>query len=363
MKKHIVLFFSFLITLCDLSAQAMWPGDANNNGVANGADFVYYGLAHGSQGPQRPNASPNWVPQTIAPWSQSFANGVNYAFADFDGDGEVDNSDQSKFEANWGKTHGSVSADGYGASVSGASVRVKLFPGATQVAPGASLNIEVRIGDPTHPVTGLYGLAFKMHYSQDLVNSGGSDIEFNDLSGSWFDGGGASRHFFQKNENIGRAETGLTRTNQMPVSGQGAVGSFSIIIEDIIVGRLRDTLDIVIDSLIVFDANGNASGAEGDTIQVIVVDPSAAAPDNTPGQKGMQIAPNPVSGSFLYVHTPTPVESATLTDLNGRVVWRTLFEAPDTRMALEKPHLPPGIYMLKMQGKAQVWQGWCIFAP
>lgn len=364
MKKQTVLllFFSFSI-LASLSAQVLWPGDANNNGVANGADFIYFGLAHGSEGPERPNATGNWTPQPIAPWPQTFSNGINYAFADFDGDGKVANSDQSKFEANWGKTHGTVSNDGYGAGISGASTRVKLFPGATQVAPGASLNIEVRVGDPAHPVTGLYGVAFKMRYSQDMVNNGGSDIEFNDLGGSWFDAGGASRKFFQKNETLGRAETGLTRINQIPVSGQGAVGSFSIIIEDIIVGRLIDTLEIVIDSLIVFDANGTPSGAEGDTIRVIVVDPSVAVATTEPETGSCRVSPNPVSGPFLFIETTSPLQEVVLTDVSGRMLFFLRAAAPSLHSIVEKPEVPPGIYLLKVRSAEQVWYRWCIFAP
>ena len=41
----------------------VWPGDADNDGVANNQDLLAIGLAYGNSGPIRSNASLNWNPQ------------------------------------------------------------------------------------------------------------------------------------------------------------------------------------------------------------------------------------------------------------------------------------------------------------
>ncbi len=345
----ILLLFSLLLSQ-HITAQIMWPGDVNNNGIADGADFIYYGLAHGSTGPVRPGGNSNWTPQNIAPWSQTFPNGVNYAFADIDGDGEVENSDQSKFEDNWGKVHGTITPDGYGASSGGAPLRIHLIPSVVQTGPGTPINIEVRLGDAANPLTNVYGFAFKFHYDNNLVESGGSDIEFDEQSGSWIDFDNETRNFFQKNETIGRAEMGITRTNQVPASGQGRVGSFYVIIEDIIVGLTVDTFRISIDSVVLYDSNLQAYAVQGDTAMVRIVAPDYVAASE-PGQSNaafVQITPNPMHRLAL-IETTEELISWQLLDMQGRVAPANLTTLSQTRYRLQMTDVPAGMYLLHGQ--------------
>jgi hypothetical protein len=343
---HTILYLWSLIALgCQLAAQPMWPGDANNNGTVNGADFIYYGLAYGSTGPARPGASGNWSPQPIVPWATSFPNGVNFAFADFDGDGEVDNSDQSRFEANWGREHGIITPDGYGGSSGGAPARIDLVANATQVGPGAVLNIDVQLGSTAIPVSDVYGFAFKFKYKQQLVNNGGSDIDFNELPGSWLDFDDNTRKFFQKTTTVGRAEAGMTRTNQQPATGGGTIGSLYVVIEDIIVGLTRDTFSISIDSIVLYDNNLNAYAVRGDTVEVIVVSPALDAPSQQPMRPVMQIRPNPAVDDFL-VELSEPMIAAQLFDMRGRAMPITPLPLLPLQYRFATKSLEPGLYVL-----------------
>lgn len=330
----------------------MWPGDANNNGVVNGADFIYYGLAHGSTGPQRPNASTNWQPQSIVPWARVFPNGVNYAFADFDGDGKVDNSDQSKFESNWGRVHGTRAADGYARSAVGAPLKVELVPNAVEVTPGAALRIDVRVGSAQNPATNLYGLAFKLRYTQALVNNGGSDIDYEENGTSWFVAGGDTRKFFQKNETTGQAEVGMTHTDQKTVTGQGTVGSFSLIIEDIIVGRLVDTFKITIDSLVYFDGNLGTRPIAGDTIKVVVKDPRFVAVSEVT-DIGVSVFPNPSQGDF-YLRTAEVIENWEIFDAQGQMVNAQFMPIGHNFWRLSLIDTPAGMFMVRGRSQQKV---------
>lgn len=346
-----LLLFLFLFSQ-HLTAQIMWPGDVNNNGIADGADFIYYGLAHGSTGPVRPGGDDDWTPQNIAPWAQVFPNGVNYAFADIDGDGEVDNSDQSKFENNWGKVHGTITPDGYGASSGGAPLRIHLIPSVVQSGPGAPLNIEVRLGDAANPLTNVYGFAFKFHYDNQLVESGGSDIEFDEQSGSWIDFDNETRDFFQKNETTGRAEMGITRTNQVTASGQGRVGSFYVIIEDIIVGLTVDTFHISIDSVVLYDSNLQSYAVQGDTAMVRIVAPDyvATTEQEQSGPAFVQVTPNPTRGLAL-IETAEELVAWQLLDMQGRPAAANLTTLSRTRYRLQTTDVPAGMYFLHGQTK------------
>ena len=77
-----------------ISAQNIWPGDINNNGVVNGIDLLYLGVAFDEEGPLRPDAGTSWQAHPMGDsWGQNFPNGMNYAFADADGNGIVNEAD------------------------------------------------------------------------------------------------------------------------------------------------------------------------------------------------------------------------------------------------------------------------------
>ena len=56
----------------------VWPGDANSDGIAEAKDITTLGLAWGSTGPKRPNATFQWIGQPARNWSQTFVHGANY---------------------------------------------------------------------------------------------------------------------------------------------------------------------------------------------------------------------------------------------------------------------------------------------
>jgi PKD repeat protein len=84
-KTVIYLFLLFSTTV--LSAQAtLWPGDANDNGRVNGIDLLMWSYGFNTEGRVRPGASINWVAQPMGTaWNDTFPDGTNLAYADFDG--------------------------------------------------------------------------------------------------------------------------------------------------------------------------------------------------------------------------------------------------------------------------------------
>ncbi|MBL7795997.1 MAG: T9SS type A sorting domain-containing protein [Saprospiraceae bacterium] len=73
----------------------LFPGDANNDGVANHFDLLPIGVAYGQVGPPRVPAFPNWVPQFLEqPWDATLpVSGINLGFMDCDGNGAIDSMD------------------------------------------------------------------------------------------------------------------------------------------------------------------------------------------------------------------------------------------------------------------------------
>ncbi|MBK9013208.1 MAG: hypothetical protein IPM82_03480 [Saprospiraceae bacterium] len=102
-----IFLLSFLCSL-HLAAQPiiLFPGDANNDGVANQYDLLPIGVAYGQEGFPRPGATLDWLPQFLPQqWLQALpVSGVNLGFCDSDGNGLIDSFDIDAIALNFDST-------------------------------------------------------------------------------------------------------------------------------------------------------------------------------------------------------------------------------------------------------------------
>lgn len=95
-----------------LSAQSfngiLYPGDANNDGLANHVDLLAIALNYGKTGPPRSDPATNWAPKAFTSWPGSLpVTGVNAVFSDANGDGIVNTADLQAVEINYDSTQNS----------------------------------------------------------------------------------------------------------------------------------------------------------------------------------------------------------------------------------------------------------------
>lgn len=193
----------------------VWPGDANNDYMANMVDILPIGLAYGATGATRPGASINWTGQSMNDWGSKIPSGVDYKHADCNGDGKIDTTDVLAIIQNYGLTH----AKGGGDHTLGSAPLTVLFDKDT-VQSGAQVKASIHLGDAVNQAANIYGLTFTIYYDPAKVDS--SSISLNEIS-SWF--APLSDHFAVKYvaHTTGRIEVGITRTNGTNVSGYGAI--------------------------------------------------------------------------------------------------------------------------------------------
>lgn len=258
MKRFNRLIFGvsyLLFFLCNFTtAQTVWPGDVNNNGKVTAVDVLYAGVAYGNSGEPRQNATIDWVGQDLTmPWFLDFASGVNYGFADADGDGFVgDNDIFGTIKKNYELTNAPVGSDGYELGTPNIDPSLVFHPVFDTVAYGAYAEFEIELGDQNIPVSEFYGISFQISYDAGIVASSNA-INFSLDSDAWVDptDGQNSRVFVSESDQPGRSEIAITRINQNSIPlGAGKLGSFFILIED--VGSFlpaNDTLIITIDSV------------------------------------------------------------------------------------------------------------------
>lgn len=347
----------FMCLVLGLDAQAVWPGDANNNGVVNSVDVLYIGWAFGATGPARSITSTDWEAQTApAPWSNTFPDGLNFYFADANGDGVVDEEDvEEAVDDNFGLLQGVLTTDGYANAPSNSSApALFLDPLVNILQMGDTARFNLRLGSEAMPIQDFQGIALKA--SVRAVN--GSlldelDFEHDPLENLWLAQGDDDFLDFDKTDqnDPNKIEVALSRTDRQGVSGSGLLGQFSVIIEDIVVGLPTDTLIIQIDSVRLVSSTGFQTVAvKPATARVILGEKvsSTAAISFSGASLPLEVYPNPTRINSVSLNlAPNELKTLQLITTDGRVINPAWYFQSQQRVRVSLPFLVPGIYFLR----------------
>ena len=81
----------------------IFPGDTNNDGIVDVKDYHNINLGLDKTGIARKNLNASWSPQNAGvDWTLNFSNGLNYKFADCNGDGILKSNDEYVVKNNFG---------------------------------------------------------------------------------------------------------------------------------------------------------------------------------------------------------------------------------------------------------------------
>lgn len=361
MRRYTCLLVFLLFWTLAAQAQVVWPGDVNSNGIVNSVDVLYVGLAYGSMGPERINGSENWEAQNISSfWGTAFPGGVDYAYADCNGDGQIDEDDlKGVIRKNFGLIHGARQADGFSNGAAGVHPPLILEPEMSVTEWGARLNIDLRLGSETFPVSNFYGIAIKMSYKAGVINQNadeeGFDFELNENSwvGSGDDHG--VEYVFRKDHAAGKAELAITRIDQNFISqGSGSIGNFSVVVEDIIVGSEMDTFTIQIDSVLYLDDQFNIYPIVPDSSLVIIRDSSSSVTNTEDELLGAEwrVYPNPAH-SYFIIETQSAIDRIRVYNAMGRTMPLSIKHNALGKKEIRTDHWPDGLYYLELSTGTQ----------
>jgi hypothetical protein len=317
----------------------VWPGDADDNGVANNFDLLPIGLAYGNTGPARAFVSTAWQGYTAPTW-QPFnipllANGRHI---DCNGDGAIDSVDVQAIQQNYGRSY----ARNGGNSLLGT---IPFYVESGQGAAGDSVRTNIILGDSVNPATNVYGVAFTIHYNPDHLENDPVQIDF---SNSWL--GNSLIHVQKDIRRAGQMEVAVSRTNQLPITGSGPIGAVSFTIkDDLVMGKLAG--DSVVSPLGIanvrlIDAQNQVIGTNPRTGNLILNEQIAI--HKLPQAAGISIYPNPVR-DMLYLKSKTAhLEQVQLFTATGQLVHQqTLHHLQQHSISTER--LPEGLYLLQLQ--------------
>jgi hypothetical protein len=100
-----LLLSSVLMMSLPLQAQFVFPGDLNNDGRANHIDLLPLAVEYGRRGPAREVPDLEWMPKAATLWESGLpVTGVDLAFVDGNGDGQLDSLDIDAIILNYDST-------------------------------------------------------------------------------------------------------------------------------------------------------------------------------------------------------------------------------------------------------------------
>jgi len=220
-----LLFFGQIST-----AQNIWPGDVNNNGVVNKIDLLYVGYAYGSLGTPRIEPSDTWeAKEAPGLWANNFPNGTNFAFADCNGDGIVDQLDANIVISNLDLQHDDVVFMPDEVPVGNSEVDPTCrFINTPPAAPVDQLfNLELALGNEEIPVDSLSGFTFFLNVAPDIIGKNALDFaEIKLSSDTWLDGAETASILVQERDLDGvKLKVAYTKTDQKALSGEGSIAN------------------------------------------------------------------------------------------------------------------------------------------
>lgn len=239
-------------------AIGVWPGDANNNGIVNAVDFLYNIWAWGNTGGDRPTTSIAWEAMPFPPeWDVFFPDGLEMFYADANGDGFVNETDTEAIIANFGLTHGTPTPDNFQMGEEGEAPLLALIPSVNSIEAGTAFNIDLQLGNEDFFVESFYGIAIELSYT--LAGSPEEtqpEIDFELIEDSWINTDGTPIFdFFKHHPDNNTIELMISRTNgNAAVNNSGRIGSFSVIIEDIVLGLEDDDFHLEVENVRLIDA-------------------------------------------------------------------------------------------------------------
>jgi len=324
LQKTIYTLF-FLLFWCawhtPLHSQQVWPGDVDNNGIVEHIDVLYLGYAFGSTGPPRPGGYTNFTGQNLEErWDDNFPDGINYGYADTDGNGTINGIDIIAVDTFYGKTHGEVLFFKEFMTGNGAPP-LTAIPEQSTAMGEESISFSFELGSPEQPVEDFYGVAFSFRYDTSYMRI--IPDSFAVAADSWILGSNTSPDsllILIKDKPLeGRVDVAITRRDQQGVTGHGPIATATIVIETIVIGPAEQDIKYGVDSVFLIDEAFSTlpvTWTEG-ALNVPAVKTRAIHTHIQP-----EVFPNPVFTRQFRLALPDfaqPIQTLYLSDASGRL--------------------------------------------
>jgi hypothetical protein len=330
----------------------VWPGDADNNLVANAFDLLPIGLAFGSTGAIRTAASNAWVGQESFPWQDTIIGGLDKKFIDCDGNATINANDTLPISLNYGLTHSKASLPVAEGAATDPIFKL-LLPDSADV--GDTISAPIILGDANVSANNIYGYAFSLQYDPALIDSSTFWIDFNN---SWLGNSGNSLNISRNHATISSCDAAQVRTTHTSASGMGEIARAHFVIIDNIDGK-RQMLDSAM--LNVYFTDVRLIGLNGENIPFDAQQDSMLVYDRTTetpapfAQNEVQIYPNPAHEHLTIAMDGIEIQAVEVLSIHGQLIDRQA-EINNESLTLEVQNFAKGLYFVRVQTES----GWSM---
>ncbi len=330
-------------------SSCVWPGDANNDKVVDMHDFLAVGIAYGTVGHLRPNASLSWIEQPSPDWDSVFPNGLNYKHADCNGDSIVDNHDTIAISKNYGKSHKKSTLLNQGNPADPPfiiqSMNDTLYAGDT-------LKATITMGSVSNPVQNIYGLMFSLACDPAIFDVNKMAIVPN---ASFLGTNNMNLMAMKINDSASSAiDFGITRTDHVNASGYGNIGTLYLPVKQKLTQKyFKTALEISDNTQISYNLANVPLYFTIDSMEV-AQHRSGINEQGSNNLPELNLFPNPFSEAITvqYSLLKTSKITAALFDVTGKQIG-IVADCKQSEgqysidISAEKYHLYPGVYLLK----------------
>lgn len=352
-----IVVIPFLLVTSLVSAQfLMFPGDTNNDGVANYLDILPIGLGYNTPGIPREIPNINWIPQEFIPWGQILPfSGVEYGFIDCNGNGFIDsldldiialNYDQMQVQANPPPMPYELPDTLFTTNVPGLNISFNVDT--AYVTDTFFVQINLDYPGPGMPESAL-GIAFGLEYNADLVkdsltvilpNTVPDDLMFITAASNFLD--------IYRLPAEGRIEIGAAGRGQNAINGPRNLATVQFIVEDVIIRSVeKEFVFTFTDVLLINDQERVLEvGTFSDTI--ILVDTSSVFVEEVNLENEIEVFPNPSVNEITVKSGIYFLKEIQIFNQLGQEVRYQKITSQNV-VHIFKENLPGGIYFLKIQ--------------
>ena len=339
------------VTIGD-SCDYVWPGDANEDAVADNNDILAIGIANGATGTTRANASTNWIGQPSTNWGQTLLSGTDYKFVDCDGNGAIQPADTNAVIQNFGLSH---NMRGGGIPVYDATLPdLKITMGQSVLAANSQGTLTVSLGTNSIPVSNFYGLAFTLNFDATQIDAASFRMNEN---GTWMGNPGNDMMGVVLNSGTGSGsvEIAMTRLDHINANGFGNIANVAFMSTNNLTGTGNfQNVNFTISNVTVISANETPQSVNTVNDSVTVEDPILLG-INTNENNSVSVFPNPFDEHTTII-LPFDISGKqneiVITDLQGRIVRSE--KVSSANYILQRGNLDEGIYFCTVKSEGKV---------
>lgn len=329
-----------------IETTCVWPGDANNDGVANCKDAL--NIARGFKKVSSPNKRilpvNTWVAQKANDWGE-LNDGVDMKFADCDGNGSIDLNDISPVKLNYNLTHQKNNIIPFDEN----GPLLRIVPPQQNLSPDDTAQFDIFLGEQIKNAENVFGLNMTVRPTSLSLYSDSIYVDYND---SWI-GNVDSNSIHLEHQLTDGISFAIARTDHKNTTNYGKIASIKIPLSNNPIEKF--TLEVT---------ELNIESHEGDIVLVndIIAD-SVSVVDSTTINSSISVIstinsyPNPTSDR-VYFNLKEEIKNITIYSAVGYLIKNEPVNA--TSFNIDLSSLTNGTYFISLQGKDKAYKSTII---